>query len=97
MHTEVLTTGRYAAQLARLLPTDRKLRRIFYDALDTANAVIERICAGVPDPEPASDLLAEIDHQLRWEYPVDDEVFELVWNALLDHVYYTCAAAGALD
>jgi len=92
-----LTNGRYAEQITGLLAGDRRLRRIFYEAVDTADEVVACIVGGLPDDEPAADLLCELDWQLRHEYPVDDDVFEVIKNALLDDIYYRCAAAGALE
>jgi hypothetical protein len=90
-----MTNAATAAQLTTALAGDRRLRRIFFEALETAEAIISRTIAGITDDEPAADLLCELDWQLRHEHPVPEETFQLVWGALLDHIYYRCAAADA--
>jgi hypothetical protein len=93
----VLTHPHQLARLTEVLVSDRKLRRIFYEALDTADEVVACRIAGIAGDAPTDDLWQELNYQLREEHPVEEDVFQLIWSVLLDDIYYRCAAAGVVD
>lgn len=86
--------GTVPDMLTRALAADRTLRVIFWEIIDTADGVISSINNGAPlyamgddDEDLCAGLFCEIDEQLHYVYPVDDDLYEVIYDTVLDYIF----------